>query len=371
MNIRSGFSSTSRWAARRRCAEFRRFAGRISGSRQAPRRGFISPRVKRFFQSEIGAAVIWVLGSLVMAAVLAPWFFQWGRQLAATAEARDLPAIMEWLGAACGRSRFSRFFDRALLFSAILLLPLLWRRIRKLRAMPGALQVVAGPSLSWQAVFSQVAVACVISAGVLLGLGIALEAMAVYVAKDPAPPYGRILSKVLIPAVAVSLIEESLFRGVLLGLWLRFSRPLAACVGTSLLFSFLHFLNPPAGSLIADPSHLFAGFDLLGKIMLHFADPLFFITDFASLAFAGLILAWARVRTGALWFSIGLHCGWIIAFKGFHLFYKQVPGHAMNPWGVGENLRSGILPLLTILITGVICHFVMRRFEAPGRINRA
>ena len=69
--------------------------------------------------------------------MLAPWFFQWGRQLAAAAETRELSAILEWLGAACGRSRFSRFFDRALLFSAILLLPLLWRRIRKLRALPG------------------------------------------------------------------------------------------------------------------------------------------------------------------------------------------------------------------------------------------
>jgi uncharacterized protein len=329
--------------------------------------------VKRFFQSEIGAAVIWVLGSLVMAAVLAPWFFQWGRQLAATAEASDMPTILEWLGAACGRSRFSRFFDRALLFSAILLLPLLWRRIQKLRALPGALPVSPGPSPCWRVALLQVGVACVISAGVLWGLGIALEAMAVYVAKEPTPSAGRILSKVLIPAVAVSLIEETLFRGVLLGLWLRFSRPMAACVGTSLLFSFLHFLNPPAGSLIADPSHPLAGFDLLGKIMLHFMDPLFFITDFASLAFAGLILAWARVRTGTLWFSIGLHCGWIIAFKGFNLIYKQVPGHAMSPWGLGENLRSGMLPLLTILVTGVICHFALRRFEAtsPERINRA
>jgi membrane protease YdiL (CAAX protease family) len=113
-----------------------------------------------------------------------------------------------------------------------------------------------------------------------------------------------------------------------------------------------------------DPTHALAGFQRLGRIFLHFTDPLFFVTDFATLLGVGLILAWARVRTGALWFSIGLHAGWIMAFKGFNLLYQIVPGHPLRPWGVGESLRSGILPLLTLGLTAVICHFVLRRFAA-------
>jgi membrane protease YdiL (CAAX protease family) len=150
-------------------------------------------------------------------------------------------------------------------------------------------------------------------------------------------------------------------------LWLRFARPVTACAGTALVFAFLHFLNPPAGSVIADPAHVLAGFQLLGKILLHFTDPLFFLTDFASLLAAGLILAWARVRTGALWFSIGLHAGWIAAFKAFNLFYQEVSDSPLRPWGIGENLRSGVLPLLTLGITAVICHFVLRRFSRASR----
>ncbi len=329
--------------------------------------------MKRFLKSEIGAAVVWVLGSLLMAAAIAPWFFLWGRQLAAAAEVGELPKLLEWLGAACGRSGFSRFFDRALLFSTIILMPFLLRRIRRLRSIPGAMPVTKVPALGWKIACTQLLVACLIAASVLFGLGLIMDATGAYVAKAEAPTVGRILSKVMLPAVAASLIEEWLFRGVLLGLWLRFARPLQACLGTSLLFAFLHFLNPPAGSLIADPSHPLAGFDLLGKILQHFVDPLFFVTDFAALALAGMILAWARLRTGSLWFSIGLHSGWIMAFKAFHQFYKQVPQNPLFPWGVGENLRSGILPLIALLITACICKSVLRRFEPPSgsRLNPA
>ena len=77
----------------------------------------------------------------------------------------------------------------------------------------------------------------------------------------------------------------------------------------------------------------------------------------------GLILAWARVRTGALWFSIGLHAGWIFTFKGFNKLYQDVPNHPLQPWGVGEDLRSGFLPVVTLLATALICHFVLRLFE--------
>lgn len=282
------------------------------------------------------------------------------------ADAQDLPALLEWLGAACGRSKFERFFSRSLLASALLLLPLLLRRLKLVRSATGSGLVDLGMRGTWKSATVQIVTGCIIAGGMLWAAGTALEAVAAYVPKTKVPALGKLLPQILIPAVAASLLEECLFRGLLLGLWLRFARPATACLGTSLLFAFLHFLKPPAGALIADPSQVFAGFELLGKILLHFTDPLFFVTDFATLLGVGLILAWARVRTGALWFSFGLHAGWIMAYKGFNLFYQNVPGHPLRPWGVGDNLRSGILPLLTLGLTAVICHFVLRRFAAAG-----
>jgi membrane protease YdiL (CAAX protease family) len=253
------------------------------------------------------------------------------------------------------------------MFSALVLLPVLLLHIKRLRTTAGYAAADLRTRFPWHVAAMQIAMGSLIAGGLLWGMGAILNAAGACVPRADLPALGKMLSKILIPAVAAPLVEEWVFRWLLLGLWLRFAKPAAACIGTSLLFSFLHFLKPPDGTTIADPAHVLAGFELLGKILLHFSDPLFFVTDFASLFVAGLILAWARVRTGALWFSIGLHAGWVAAFKGFNLLYRDVADHALRPWGVGDSLRSGVLPLLTLGITAVICHFVLKRFSPASR----
>ena len=321
--------------------------------------------MKRFLQSGIGAAVLWVAASLVLAALLAPWLYQAGKNLAAEAAAGELSAFWEWLGAACGRAKFGRFFDRALLLSALLLLPFLLRRLRVLRRANPSADLALRVSHSWRSALAQVLIGGLIAGGLLCVLGALLAALGAYVPKDVSIGLGKALRKILIPALAAALVEEWIFRGVLLGLWLRFARPLAAALGTSLLFATLHFIEPPPGARIADPAHPMAGFELLGKIFLHFSDPRFFIAEFATLSVVGLILAMARLRTGALWFPIGLHAGWIAVLKAYNLWYKGVPDHALRPWGVGESLRSGLLPLATLAVTAALCHFVLRKFSTP------
>lgn len=322
--------------------------------------------MQRFVKSEVGAAVLWVLGSLALAAVISPWVFRAGKELAAVSAAQHLPAVWEWLGASCGRARFGRFFDRSLMFSTLLLLPLAFRRIKTLRAEAGSGSGALWARVTWRSAAAQVAIGCLIAAGMLWALGVILAADGAFV-RNPAPlALGKLLVRALVPAVAVSLLEEWLFRGLLLGLWLRFARPASACLGSSLVFAFLHFLKLPEGASIAEPGHALAGFELLGKILLHVTDPRFFVTDFAMLLMGGLILAWARVRTGALWFPIGLHAGWIMVFKGYNLLYQTVSSYPLRPFGVGDNLRSGAFPLLTLGLTAAICHVVCRRFS-PGR----
>ena len=213
----------------------------------------------------------------------------------------------------------------------------------------------------------QVLTGFVIAGGLLWGMGAILDAAGAYIPKDKPFDLGKFFSKVVIPAVAAPLIEEWLFRGLLLGLWLRFAKPAAACIGTSLVFAFVHFLKPPDGALITDPMHALAGFELLGKILLHFVNPLFFVTDFAILFVVGLILAWARLRTGALWFPIGLHAGWVAAFKGYNMLFHSVATHPLRPCGVGDGLRAGLLPLFTLGVTAIICHFVLQRFSRASR----
>jgi membrane protease YdiL (CAAX protease family) len=321
--------------------------------------------LKRFLQSEIGAALLWVASALVMAALLTPWVFQGGKWLAAVAEVRELPALVESLAGSCGRAEIDRFYDRALLFSALVLLPILLRRIRRMRSAGEAL--VAQADFGWRAVLAQIAIGLVIAAGFLTLLGVLLDLAGAYTLRESAPRVGKLLSKAVIPAVAAPLVEEWLFRGLLLGLWLRFAKPAIAALGSSLVFAFLHFLKPPAGYEIAAPGDPLAGFELLGKILLHFTQPQFFVTQFATLCVVGLILAWARLRTGALWFSIGLHAGWVLAFKGFNLFYTATPSHPLRPWWIGDNLKSGVLPLLALGLTALVCQRALRPFSRASR----
>jgi membrane protease YdiL (CAAX protease family) len=322
--------------------------------------------LKRFFQSEVGAALLWVLCAVLLAAVLTPWIYQGGKWLAATAEQRELPALVESVAGSCGRAEIGRFFDRALLFSALVLFPVLLRRIKRMRSGPVS-PVAERTQYPWHSVALQLLAGCVIAGGLLWAMGAILDAAGAYGPKGQPLEAGKLISKVVIPAVAAPLIEEWLFRGLLLGLWLRFAKPAAACIGTSLVFAFVHFLKLPDGVVIADSTHMMAGFELLGKILLHFADPLFFLTDFASLFVVGLILAWARLRTGALWFSIGLHAGWVAAFKGYNLLYRAVDDHLLRPWGVGDSLRAGLLPLLALGVTAIVCHFALKRFTRASR----
>lgn len=310
--------------------------------------------------------VLWVICSLILAAILTPWAYQGGKALSDLADAKELPHWLDWLAEACGRAKVGRFFSRSLVASGLVLMPFLFKR---LHALPG------GGNISLRKVPARNAAAQVLTGMVIAGVllwctGLIMEAAGAYY-DDPGHHGKKVLSKVVAPAIVAPLVEEWLFRGLLLGLWLKFARPLAACVGTSVVFSFIHFLEPPAGYVIANPGSPLAGFELLGKIMLHFADPLFFVADFASLFWIGMILAWTRLKTGALWFPMGLHAGWIIAFKTFNLYHTDAEGNWLHPWIVGESLRSGLAPIVTLIITGVICRFVIKPFGKPDGTTRA
>jgi membrane protease YdiL (CAAX protease family) len=309
---------------------------------------------------------MWVAASLLLAALLAPWSYQGGKWLAALAETRELPGMVESLAGSCGRAGIDRFYDRCLLFSALVSLPVLLRRIRVLRR-EGHLQADKRVSFGGSAVLLQIVTGLVIAAGFLMLLGALLDLAGAYALKGELPRAGKFFSKAVVPAIAAPLVEEWLFRGLLLGLWLRFAKPWNAALGTSLVFAVLHFLKPPDGFEIAAPGHPLAGFELLGKILLHFTHPEFFVTEFATLFAVGLILAWARLRTGALWFSIGLHAGWVLAFKSFNLLYRAVEPHGLRPWGIGENLQSGLLPLLTLALTALVCHYALKPFSRASR----
>ena len=304
--------------------------------------------------------LLWVAASLLLAALIVPWLYQGGRCFAELAGAQARGGVLGWLIHACQRAAFGRYFNRSLLLAALVLLPVLLQRLRWLRRRETPAPAAAPcPGESWPQGLRQLALGLVVAGGGVWALGVVMTQVGTFAANPVQPTLAEWFSKVVVAAAAVSVLEECMFRGLLLGLWLRVSRPVAAAVGTSLVFAFMHFLSPPAEYGIDNPTSPLAGLRWLGGILRHFTEPGFVVADFLTIFGVGLVLAWARLRTGRLWLPIGLHCGWVIAFKGHNLTHVKLTAGPVASWLIGDSLRSGLLPLATVGLTALICHLLL------------
>ena len=176
--------------------------------------------------------------------------------------------------------------------------------------------------------------------------------------------------KVLATAPAVAILEEFLFRGVLLGICMRAIGPFPAAIVSSLIFGIVHFLRV-AKPAVAAPVDWLSGF---GQLPLAFSSappwPLLG-WGFLSLVIAGLILAFATLRTRSLFLAIGLHAGWILGQQGLQLIakYHVKPPAALLPW-VGQNVVSGavptgVVPALVLLATAGATALYFRYADRP------
>jgi membrane protease YdiL (CAAX protease family) len=154
---------------------------------------------------------------------------------------------------------------------------------------------------------------------------------------------------VLLAAISVPLIEETFFRGIVLGLLLRTGRKFLAIIAVSVLFAVVHFLKGPdhAPTIVTWTS----GFQSIAQAFAGFGDLIMVASAFATLFLIGCILADARVTTNSLWLPIGLHAGWIFASGTFSwLARRQVVAF---PW-MGKNLLVGIVPLCLAAVTWIM-----------------
>lgn len=327
--------------------------------------------------------LLYVVGTLVLGAAIAPWLYNFGMGLAEVTADKRTNGVVEWLGEAAARSadNFPRFFDRAVLLAALVLIgPLLaWLRLgrggERYRDTPWSLRlpdsVASGrgqPLRRNPRGWAEAVFGFALAGGLLLISGWVLVKAGFFVWRD-APFSARGVPNPLVigidwlgaarealpTALVVSVIEEVLFRGVLLGIFLRAMRPAPAVLALSFLFAFVHFLEPPEGASIPDPEALDAGFVLLGQILSRFADPLSMAGRFSVLFAVGVVLAVARHRTASLWLAIGLHAGWIFClglFKAATWPVAEVPDVAR--WLVGMSLLEGLVPLAMVIMTGLV-----------------
>jgi membrane protease YdiL (CAAX protease family) len=78
-----------------------------------------------------------------------------------------------------------------------------------------------------------------------------------------------------------------------------------------------------------------------------FADLQMVIPGFVNLTLAGILLGLAYQRTGNLYFSIGLHAGWIFWLKFYGAITAPVPAASQWFWGT-QKLIDGWLALIVL-----------------------
>jgi uncharacterized protein len=282
--------------------------------------------------------LVYLIGTVVMGATLAPWLFWAGQYIS------HFPQLSFLAG-----TDFQRYFDRSILISAFLLLvPILhWIGLHRLENL--------GLRKNARCV-SHVLGGFALSLGTISASGAFLFGMDVFELKDPVP--WDLLPPILLTAITVAVIEETLFRGALLGLLRQTFTPQPAAILVSVLFSILHFLNPEREGIAS--VHWYSGFELLPRAFWRFSDPLPLLGGFITIGILGLMLAHATIQTSSLWLGIGVHAGLIFGKMGFNKVMKRVED--VSPW-FGSDITAGIGSILTLLFLWSLVWLIYLRGE--------
>jgi len=285
------------------------------------------------------------LGLLLLACVLSPPLYWTGTALA---ENGVLPFLKGF--------PFHRYFSRSIQISALVMLwpAFRWIGIRRL----DELGIERNP-LRWRDLFTGMGIALV----PVLGLAAGYLSCEIYRMKTGFSPGG--IFRILTTAPAVAVLEEFLFRGVLLGLCLRAMKPAAAAGVSAAVFAVVHFMRV-AKPEVPVPVDWLSGFGQLPQVFS--SAPAWPILGWGifSLLLAGLILAFATLRTRSLFLAIGIHAGWILGQQGLQWAakFRIKPADALLPW-VGPNVVSGavptgLVPVCTLLITAALAALYLR-----------
>lgn len=266
---------------------------------------------------------------VIVAALIAPLLF-WSAQLLA---AHGLFSFL-------AKYDFETYFHRAALIAAVILLwPFL--RVSGVRRI-GDLDLEPNPR--WG---HDLAGGVVLSMVPLLFCGALLVAFHVYSLRHIFV-WSR-LGKLLLASIAVPLVEEVFFRGIILGVLLRSGRKYLAILIASALFAIIHFLKAPERTSVV--VSWTSGFNSISHAFAQFGSPIMLLSAFATLFLIGYLLADARVLTHSLWLSIGLHAGWIFGSGAFSLLARQQM--LALPW-LGKNLLVGVIPLGVAVFTWIL-----------------
>jgi len=166
--------------------------------------------------------------------------------------------------------------------------------------------------------------------------------------------------RAMFTGVMVGLIEETLYRGALLGALLARMPPLHAIVVGSVIYSAAHFLKfseAPTGLDITWTSGLL----MLPSAFYRFSDPAILDALLSLLAF-GVLLSLVRWKSGAIYLCIGVHAGVVTAMKIVNKTTDYVPHNTLAFMVNRYDHMLGYLALLW-LISCILLYYQYTRAD--------
>ncbi|MGZ8188542.1 MAG: CPBP family glutamic-type intramembrane protease [Methylosarcina sp.] len=164
----------------------------------------------------------------------------------------------------------------------------------------------------------------------------------------------------LVLALLISLIEEPIFRGILLTGLTRKLPVLSAVVISSTYYAALHFLNSHT-EIPFQELNVFSGFDLLKEAFANLLNPGIYSAFFALLM-VGIFLCLLRTHFNAsLALCIGCHTAWVWQIKMFKSLFNI---HFKTKYLYLVSSYDGVIgPLVTLwLMLAVSGYFVYRYY---------
>jgi uncharacterized protein len=322
--------------------------------------------------SDVFKTWLYAAGSVLLGAWVSPLFYNAGKALAEVSQSKETNGPLKWLAGLCRKADFPDFFLAALITASVLLfLPFIeWLRAGRaveggspwsLRLPKGARASTGGQRLLKNpGGLRQVCIGFAWVSGLFFVFAAVLLESGFFTWKAAPVPWARLILRTLTISFALAVLQEILFRGIAMGIFLRAMRPAAALGMSAVFFALTHFLNPPPGLNVPDPEASGVGFELLRRIAAQFSEPRAVLGTFVPLVALGVVLAYARWRTASLWLPIGLHAGWIFAnaMLGGVAVATSRPDSLM--WILsGSSLQQGLVPLATIILAGMLSNHLI------------
>ncbi len=321
--------------------------------------------------SDVFKVWLYAAASVLLGAWAAPLLYNAGKAIAEICATKQTNSPLEWLAGICQRTNLPGFFQASLvIFAVILFLPFMqwlrggravadgnpwsFRLPESARARTAGQRLTKNPHGLRQGVagFLLVTALFLMLAGVMVLTGL-------FEWKSPAESLAKLVLRASAAALGLAVLQEVLFRGIAMGIFLRAMRPAAALGMSAVLFALVHALHPPPGVSVIDADASGTGFELLRNIMARFSHPRVFLGTLAPLLALGGVLAYARWRTASLCMPIGLHAGWIFTnmIVGGVTVAASRPGSIM--WVIsGASLTQGLVALAGILIVGALANYL-------------